>query len=154
MRSWVLLTINFSDHRQAVGHHSRPPRRCSLQDRPRRSSLLPCQRRRTSLHYQHLIDLRSSRQCRTSQLRPRKSRCCRTHQDNRQGVGTSIWCPRQHSCVRIHHHTPDTRKGGWCSADSARWNKGRIGNPRKGSCRTRNQGGAPRYSTEETWKPI
>jgi len=105
--SFVSLTNN-QDHRQAMGHHPRPPLRGSLQAHPCRRTLLPRQRRRTKKYNQHLLNQWSSRQCRPSQLRSRQSRCRRPHKDNRERMGSSIWCSRKHSCFRIHSDSADS----------------------------------------------
>jgi hypothetical protein len=115
------LTVNATDHRQAMGHHHRPPLQRALQADPRGRTILPCQGRRTEKHYQHLLNERPPRKRWTSQLRSRQSRCHRSYKDNREGMGPSVRRSREHSCFRIYLDTVDTSKGGRCFRYGTRW---------------------------------
>jgi hypothetical protein len=99
------------DNRQTMGHHPRPPQHPTLQTRPRRSPLLPRQRRRAAQHRQHLLDLWPARQRRPSKLRPGQSRRHRPDQNHRQRMGPRLRRAGQHGRFRPHCDAPDGGQG-------------------------------------------
>ena len=99
------------DNRQTMGHHPRPAQHATFQARPRRSPLLPRQRRRTSQHRQHLLDVRPARQRRPSKLRAGQSRRHRPDQNHRQRMGPCLQRESQHCRFRTHCDPLDGRQG-------------------------------------------